>query len=261
MTLLRTAITLISTVLVASVTQAAPVAYSFSTATSAFGGPFTPGGPFPSPALFDGGVSGTFTYDSAALLAQVNPDGTSSYRGFTPSSVTGFASSLSSLSGTVASHAFSDISGSTQVGNDNFIMSGSSTGVDIFQFLFDPGLTSTSPKNFTGFEIGGFTLYRVRMFWIETQATPGVIPDFLHDQSLLAAPPSFSGRLALDFHQTGNTNALSAVFFDGLQVHAAALVPEPETSALLLAGFGLLGLGTRRRKKSSGVAKRSAPSP
>jgi hypothetical protein len=244
MTWLRTVLMAITTAAALSVAQAAPVTYSFSTGATAFGGPLVTGGPSPSPSLFNGGASGTFVYDSEALLAQVNADGTSSYRGFTPASATGFASSLSDLSGTVAGRAFSDVSGSTQVGNDNF------TGVlDGFQFLFDPGLTSTSPRNFTGFDIDGFTLYRVRMFWIENQAVPGVIPDFLSDQNLLATPPAFAGRFALDFYQTGNTSATSVVFFDGLQVQAVAPIPEPETYAMLLAGLGLLGFETRRRRK------------
>jgi len=247
MTWLSTVLVALATiVMVSGSVNAAPVTYSFSTGATAFGGPSVAGGAFVSPSLFTGGASGTFTYDSEALLAQINADGSSSYRGFTPSSVTGFVTSLSDLSGTVAGRAFSDVSGSTQVGNDNLALFGSPTPVDIFQLLFDPGLTSTSPRNFTGFEIDGFTLFRVRMFWIESQMTPGLIPDFLSNQNLLAAPPTFAGRMALDFYQTGNQAVTSGVFFDGLQ---AAPIPEPETYVMLLAGLGLLAFEARRRKK------------
>jgi len=229
---------------------AAPVEYSFSTGAMAFGGPLTVGGPFVSPSLFNGGASGSFIYDSEALFAQTNSDGSFIYRGSSPASDTGFVTSLSDLSGRVAGRTFSDVSGFTLVGNDTQTLPGLSTNVDIFQLIFDPALTSASAHNFTGFEIDGFTLYRARMFWIETQATPGVIPDFLSDQSLLAAPPSFAGRMGLDFYQTGNASALSVVFFDNLQVSAAvAPIPEPETYAMLLAGLAMLGFATRRRRK------------
>ena len=238
--------------------HAAPVTYRFSTSPLAFGGSLGGPGPFPTPSLFNGGISGTFVYDSSALFVQNNPDGSATYRGFTPQSVTGFASSLSNLSGTVAGHAFSDLSGSTQVGNDTFVSGG--VGGDIYQFLFDPGLGSPSPANFSGFNItdpdpshgGTFTLYRIRMFWIEGQSVPGTIPDFLGNQNLLAAPPGFNGRVGLDFYKTGNPSQQAVVFFDNLQVHAMAPIPEPETYAMLLAGLGMLGaIWTRRRRAVS----------
>jgi hypothetical protein len=223
---------------------AAPVQYSFSTGATAFGGPSTPGGPSPSVSLFDGGASGSFTYDSAALFVQTTADG-SLYRGFTPSSVTGSPTSLSGLSGSVAGRAFSDVSGATLVGNDSFLPFGASTRVDIFQLLFDPSLSSTSVHNFTGFNIDGFSLIGVRMFWIEGQ---NLISDFLSTPDLLPAPPSFSGRLAFDFIQTGTPAATSFVFFDGLQLRQAA-IPEPATLALF--GIGLAGLGFSRRKRAA----------
>jgi PEP-CTERM motif len=230
------------------VANAAPVTYSFSTGATAFGGSSVPGGAFVSPSLFNGGASGTFVYDSEALVAQINPDGSAAYRGFSPQSDTGFVSSLTDLSGTVAGRAFSDVSGSTQVGNDNFLFAGPGLPPgDVFQLLFDPALTQTNLRNFTGFDIDGFTLFRVRMLWAEGQSVPGTIPDFLNNQDLLAAPPTFAGRMGLDFHQTGNTSVTSFVLFDNLQVQAATPVPAPETYALLLAGLGLLGF-VRRRK-------------
>lgn len=219
---------------------AAPVTYSFTTDTVAFGGPSAPGILFPSPSLFTGGTSGTFVYDSEALLATTS-GGTSIYRGFTPSSVTGFATSLSSLSGSVGSFfTYSDVSGSTQVGNDTF---GSPPPVDIVQLLFDPGPTSTAPRNFSSsFAMAGLTLIGVRMFWIEGQAVPDLIPDFLSNQNLLAAPPSFPGRIAFDFIETGNPAATSFIFFDNLRVVSVAAAPEPGVLALLALGLAGLGL-------------------
>ena len=229
--------------------QAAPVTYSFSTGTAAFGGPFG-AFPFLSPSIFDGGASGSFVYDADALLVQVNPDGTSSYRGQTPASETGFVTSLSNLSGSVAGRSFSDASGSTLVGNDNFVQAGPGLPPgDILQFIFDPELTSSARRNFSGFEVDGFTLYRVRMFWAEGQSVPGLISDFLSDQNLPAVLPGFAGRMALDFHQTGNPATQGVVFFDDLRVATAvAPIPEPETYAMLLAGLGMMAFLARRRR-------------
>jgi hypothetical protein len=231
-----------------SFAEAAPVTYRFSTDAAAFGGPSTGGGPAPSLSLFAGGVSGTFVYDSAAPRAATNPDGSFTYRGFTPSSETGVATSLSNLSATVAGQAISDVSGATMVGNDTF---GSPPG-DIFQFLFDPGLTGTARRNYSGVNVEGFTNFAIRMFWIEGQSTaPGfTIPDFLSNQNLLATPPSFTGRLSLDFIQTGNPAATSFMLFDGLTVQPViGAIPEPETYALMLAGLGLLGFVARRKRR------------
>jgi hypothetical protein len=227
---------------------AAPVTYSFSTGTVVSGGPSTAGGPAPALNLFGStGVSGTFVYDSEAQFATLAPDG-SVYRGFTPQSVTGFATSLSDLSGSVGGHAFADVSGSTLVGNDTF---GSALPeVDIVQFLFDPPLSSTLPHNLTGLDLEGFDLINIRMFWIEghPDADPP-IPDFLTDQSLPATPPSFHGRLAFDFIQTGNPAATSFIFFDELSIQPLA-IPEPQTYALMLAAFGLLGFAFRCKPKA-----------
>ena len=242
--------------------MAAPVTYSFSTGATAFGGPVTPGGSFVSPSLFTGGASGTFVYDSAALLAGTELSGAFTYRGFTPSSDTGFVTSLSNLSGTVAGRAFSDVSGLTVVGNDAFL-SPPGAVIDHVLFVFDPSLSSTSPHNFSGFEIDGFTLYRVRMAWAEGPSTPALLPDFLSNQDLPAAPPSFTGRFLMDFYQTSNPAATSVVILDGLQV---AAIPEPETYAMLLAGLAVLAFATRRRKQgevrsSSGNRSRSRARP
>src|SRR5262245_9444774 len=95
---------------------AAPVQYSFTTGGT--NGSFSSTPPL---STFAGSfISGTFTYDSAALAVIPEPrtDGATSYRGFTPESVNGFVSNFTSLSATVAGFSFSDVSGSTVVGND-----------------------------------------------------------------------------------------------------------------------------------------------
>ena len=98
----------------------------------------------------------------------------------------------------------------------------------------------------------GCTLYNARMFWIEGNASPDLIPDFLTDQNLPNPLPTFHGRLSLDFVETGNASGpQSDVFFDSLSVNA---VPEPETYALLLTELGLLGFMARRRKLKEAAA-------
>lgn len=243
----------------ANISLAAPVTYTFSTLPNPFGGPSVAGGPFPDPNLFFGGVSGTFVYDSSALIATTGSDGSTIYRGFAPQSTTGFVTATSNLTGTVAGHNVGDVSGTAQVGNDTSLGAGGSAKTDIFQLSFDPGLGSTSARNFTGFDIAGFTLMNLRMFWIEGQATPEPIADFLTDQSLLAGPPSFHGRLALDFvPSTSPSGPQSFVFFDGLTVTAARTVPEPSSCGMLLLGLLFLW-GFRKTSASTLESGSSAP--
>ena len=231
---------------------AAPVTYSFSTGVNAFGGPSVAGAPFLTPSLLNGGAFGTFTYDSSALLGVVSADGSFIYRGSAPQSATGFVTSTSNLAGTVGGLNFSDLAGSTNVGNDTFLPTGGSQKVDFFQLAFEPSLTSTFPHNLSGFSLDGFTLVNVRMFWIEGQAVPETIGDFLTNQDLPGVLPSFHGRMAFDFVQTTNPSGpMSFVFFDGLSVHSVASIPEPQTYALLVAGIVLLWLGAPRRKSPS----------
>lgn len=226
---------------------AAPVEYTFTTNST-----ITGNGPV---SAFAAGsfVAGTFTYDAAALAVVPEPrtDGATSYRGFTPQSVTGFVSSFTALSGSVAGFSFSDVSGSTVVGNSVIpIGSGATTPIDFLTLVADPGAGSTSPSNLTGFSTGGFTLMSVRMLWFEGQTVPELVPDFLNDNSLPTTLPAFHGRLALDFAPAGDLSGQRTfVFFDGLSVSPVSPVPEPETYAMLLAGLGLLGFEARRRKK------------
>jgi hypothetical protein len=229
------------------VAVAAPVQYSFTTSSSIFGS-----GPVSSfqPGSF---VSGSFTYDAAALAVVPEPstDGSTSYRGFTPQSVTGLVSSITSLSGSVSGLSFFDVSGSTVLGNHIIpAFSSVTTPVDFLTLVADPSAGSPSPSNLTGFSIDGFTLVNVRLFWLEGQAVPEVIPDFLNDNSLPGTLPSIHGMLSLDFAASSNLSGPRMnVSFHGLSVSPVTPVPEPETYAMLLAGLALLGCEARRRKK------------
>lgn len=227
---------LLSAALLAFSALAAPVQYSFTTNATP-----NPGPPFPY--TFSGPVTGTFSYDSSAQFFTTNPDGSFIYRGFTPSSVTGLPTAVSNLSGGIESFSFSDVSGIAQVGNDTFTFPIANVKSDFFQLQFDPSLGSTSARNLTGFHVAGYTLFDVRMFWIEGQQTPELIADFLTNQNLLSILPSFHGRLALDFLQDGTQSVTSSVFFDGLQVQG---VPEPGVVALALLALAMLAIWPRR---------------
>ncbi len=215
--------------------MATPIMYSFSTGVTS--------GAFPGLAeLFNSSatVSGGFRYDSAADYS-TTVTGLDLYGAFSPSS--SLTPSFTNLSGTVDGHTFSDPQGVALVANDNF-NPGSGMLVDFFSLNADPSLSSSSTRNISGFSINDYTLWRVRLFWIEGFETPGLIPDFVSGAGLLSAPPSFNGRLALDFVDVSGADA-GSVFFDGLTV---AATPEPATLALL--GLGLAGLGWSRRKKA-----------
>jgi PEP-CTERM motif len=220
-----------------SAAVAAPVTYRFSTGPEASAFPEVSG-------LFGGGAtaSGTFVYDSASPNTLVT-SGLSVYGAFSPGSPV--APSFSSLTGLIGGLAFSDAQGVALVANDTFDNGGSL--VDFFGLNADPSAASSSTRNIDGFSIGGYALTNVRLFWIETQQTPALIPDFLSSTDLPSSPPSFSGRLALDFSNSSTGAAAGSVFFDGLTVTP---VPEPETYAMLLAGLGLLGVAAYRRRDS-----------
>jgi hypothetical protein len=104
-------------------------------------------------------------------------------------------------------------------------------------------------RNITGFTAAGWVLQNVRMFWIEGQSVPELIPDLFTNQDLPMALPTIHGRLAFDFVQPNDpTETRRFVFFDELTVTA---VPEPQTYVMLLAGLGLLGFEMKRRRKTT----------
>lgn len=249
--------------LAASAAVAAPVSYSFSTGTVLpFGGSTPVTGPLNAEATAIAGmlsgtsVAGSFIYDSAALaIAPNNPDGSTTYRGSTPESVTGFVTVLSNVTATVGAFSFSDISGLATVGN------GTLGGNDIFALSIE-NFGTGGTHNIVPFSIGGYTLWNMRMLWIEGQAVPTLVPDLFDNQALLSAPPDFYGRLALDFKKTGEAGSGTQfhVFYDSLLITPTiAAIPEPQSYAMLLAGLGLLGWEARRRKKRQHLMRGPAP--
>lgn len=242
----------ISTVLLSAATTsaiAAPTTYTFSTTASAYSSNaniLSQLGAF--------NVHGSFQYDAAGDYF-----GNSGALGFSPGysvygAPVGGIQSYSNLNGVIGTHSFSDPRGSVTVANNNPYYYGN----DYLQLSADTGIkpnTNTYPTNYprqlAGFTVGQYTLIDVRLFW--STGIAGVT-DFLSNSQLPNALPGLTGRLALDFvrtddpHNTANVPFYSnSVFFDGLTVHAAP-VPEPETYAMLLAGLGLMGAVTRRRK-------------
>jgi len=214
---------------------AAPVLYGFTTfATGTLPGDSS-----------SSSVSGTFAYDSSAPAVGSLPNGSAIYG----------IPAITGLTGIVAGRSFSDPGGPTVVGNDV----GAMPGADFLQLLADPAIeANATPRNLSGFATGGYTLANVRMFWIEGDTTPELIPDFLSSNAMPSALPSFHGRLALDFVPPGamlpiaQGDPVLRVFFNGLTVTP---VPEPATTALLLAGLAGFRIAARRRPRADPAQK------
>lgn len=250
--------------LFAGAAWAQPVTYSFSTGVaSPNGAAFSTAGASIGTdqfslaaslaAMFQGtSVRGSFSYNSGVPAFSTTSDGSVIYAGNPVSSYMGLSAAVSG--GTIGTgFSFSDPRGFVQVGNDTLATQappGSPVPprVDIFQMYADTQLT-TGTHNISGFSINGFNLYNARLFWIERQTTPELIPDLFDTSALPSAPPAIHGRMALDFIQGTDATRQYSVFYDSVAV--AAPIPEPETYAMLLVGLGLLGLHARRRNKKA----------
>lgn len=204
---------------VAGSAAAASINYSFSTHALPYG---TAGGPVTAFANTDS-VNGAFVYDPTVAFTQTAGNGGSIYN-----------LSITELQGSVGSRTFTDPGGYTAVGDDIRLSAGAPP-TDWLQLGADP-TAAGSTKNIVGFDLPGYRLVNVRLFWIEGQSTPDLVDDFVSSQALLASLPTFNGRLGLDFVPlTGG--ATTFVFFDGLLVKAVA---EPGSLALLACGLLLL---------------------
>lgn len=211
---------------------AVPVTYQFSTSSSPFGINAAVNA-----ALAGSSVTGSFVYNSDGPLIVTAPDGTSIY------------GAISNMTGSVAGNNFADATGIAAVNNDGFVPAIPVPGDFPSDFMQIVVNGPVAIPDFTGFDVVGFTLINVRLFWIENWA-PIDTPDFLNDNSAPALLPGISGRLALDFIVQGEPFSFAnTVFFDGLIVTPAS-VSEPGTLALL--SLGLLGLATARRRRARG---------
>ena len=146
--------------------NAVPITYSFSTGSTPFGDPtLVP--------LFGGfSVTGTFDYDSDTPATTIIPSGP-------VAGSTLYLNSTVNLVGSVGAWSFSDPIGRTIVGNNKFQGS-----LDFLNLIADPNLDSGAPPSafgLDGFDVDGFSLINVRMFWIQGQLG---ITDFLSNQDL-----------------------------------------------------------------------------
>jgi hypothetical protein len=212
--------------LVATPVHAAAVRYAFET------GPFTVRSGNAPAFEADSFVSGEIDYDAAAPQTGPAPGGL-----FVHLFGTG------NLAATVQGFDIFDPFGAALVGDEQTLTRppGFPTA-DLLVLTAEPQLL---PTDIFGFELNGFRLVNVRLFWLE-----GLLgaPDFLSSSTLPATLPSFAGRLALDFVPvTGGP--VGFAFFDGLRVRPL-VVPTPEPGSLVLLGLGLAGLAIRARRRS-----------
>jgi hypothetical protein len=230
----------------ASTAFAIPVAYNFTTDTTAY---FTlsDGSVVPLPdnpllaSLSGHAVTGSFFYDADAPVSFTVPAG---FPTIFPNNVgsTIHDAALTHLLGSINGTTFSDGIGSAHIGNETWNALPNPPG----DFLQLTGLTTDRVNDFLGDSVNGLALVNARLFWIEYQPYPQVAPDFVSGPGLRSALPSFAGRVALDFTLAGSTITL---FRDNLIVtRAPTAVSEPESLAMLLVGLAALAVARRRTK-------------
>ncbi len=146
---------------------------------------------------------GTLIYDNSVAQTGTAPERSSS---------TGAASyfgSLTNLVGSVNGMSFSDPIGRIRVGDERFEPTG----------LTDAVILSADTRrrvDLVGFEIGGYVLTNVRMFWIEGRGNG--IPDFLSSQALPTVLPSFEGLISFAFALRTDPNIRVNVSFERFRV-------------------------------------------
>jgi hypothetical protein len=170
------------------------VRYDFTTSATAF----SPQDPALEAAFAGATVTGSFSYANwvapIGVVTAPSLPGSALYQG-----------SMLDMTGSVGGMIFTDPFGFSVVGNDRFLP-------NLTDFL------SVAAGSIFGttFEVSGYTLTNVRMFWIEDDTTPN---DFLQSDLLPAAlPDGLIGRVALEFALTSDPNITASVFFQDFNV-------------------------------------------
>jgi hypothetical protein len=231
---------------------AIPTQYEFTTGTSAtivLNGITLPQADHPLLASLSGfAVTGSFYYDADAAVSFTVPAG---FPDIFPNNIgsTIHDAALTNLTGSINGITFSDGIGSAHVGNETWLAPPNPLG----DFLQLTGLTTDRVNDFVSGSVNGLQLTNARLFWIEGQRYPDLVPDFISEPGLTDTLPSFAGRVALDFSVAGSTLTL---FRDNLIVtRAPTAVPEPESLSLLLAGCA--ALAARRRRAIAAAASKT----
>lgn len=192
-------------------------------------------------------LTGSFLYDPAIPRTGITTGGSLGTRG---AAYVGSFTSLSAniVGGTLppADRSITDPRGQTVVGDEAFIGCGTCPIQDYLQLQAEPGNGSNPALlniNST-FTLGGYRVFNFRMFWIEGQAVPNLILDFLTSNNLPNPLPFINGRLGIDFVNSSDPFGTQYImFYDNVRV---ASVPEPTPLALIglaLAAFGFCSRG------------------
>jgi hypothetical protein len=195
-------------------------------------------------------LTGTFLYDPAVARTSTTTSGSLGTRG---ANYVGSFTFLSAhiIGGTLppADRSITDPRGQTVVGDEAFLSCSTCLFQDFLQLQAEPGNGSNpSLLNIDStFTLGDYEVFNFRMFWLQGQAVPDVIPDFLTSNNLPNPLPSINGRLGIDFVNSSDPFGTQHImFYDNLRV---AAVPEPAILALF--GAGLAGFGFSRRRRIS----------
>jgi hypothetical protein len=190
-------------------------------------------------------LTGSFLYDSAIPRTSMTSGGSLGSLG---ANYVGSFTFLSAdiIGGTLSGgeRSITDPRGQTVVGNQ------ASMGFqDYLQLQAEPG-NGSNPGLLniqSTFTLGDYEVFNFRMFWLQGQAVPEVIPDFLSSNNLPNPLPSINGRLGIDFVNSSDPFGTQHImFYDNLRV---AALPEP--AILALVGAGLTGFGFSRRRRIS----------
>jgi hypothetical protein len=137
-----------------------------------------------------------------------------------------------------------DLDGSSNPPNAGLLATGLTFAAGTaYELSFDLGNSGTAPNTM----VYGINFDSALAPDFLVPVTEPIPSNFRRVSLLFSTPVATTGRIVFD-HQGGDLNGL---LLDDVRV---AVIPEPQTWGLLLAGLGLMGIVARRRKKGRAIA-------